>query len=141
MKLSPLRSHGMMNAMRIVRVIKDHKGEFATPLITKTGETLEGQEKETQWDGWLWCKNSAGTQGWVPKAYLEPLPKEAGRFKILKDYTAKELNVKVGEELIILLEESGWAWVRTPLGDEGWVPLENLEDLTSPSSIPDISLT
>ncbi|MEE8631857.1 MAG: SH3 domain-containing protein, partial [Candidatus Bathyarchaeia archaeon] len=74
----------------------------------------------------------------VPKVYLESTS-ELGHFQFLQDYNARELTVDEGQEVIVLNEESGWAWVRTPLGDEGWIPLENLQDLKDkPDSIPDI---
>jgi uncharacterized protein YgiM (DUF1202 family) len=124
--------------MKILKVIKNHKSEFHVPMVAKKGEIVEGQERETEWKGWLWCRNSSGVHGWVPKTYLESSSK-TGNFQFLKDYNARELTVNEGQEVIVLDEESGWAWVRTPLGDEGWIPLENLQDLKEkPDSIPDI---
>jgi len=124
--------------MKILKVVKNHKSEFQVPLIAKMGEIIEGEEKETEWEGWLWCRNNSGVHGWVPKIYLEPTP-ESGQYKFLKDYNARELTVDEGQEVIVLDEESGWGWVRTPLGDEGWIPLANLQDLKErPDSIPDI---
>jgi hypothetical protein len=124
--------------MKILKVIKNHKSELQVPLIAKKGEIVEGQERETEWKGWLWCRNTSGVHAWVPKAYLESTS-ESGHFQFLQDYTARELTVEIGQEVIVLDEESGWAWVRTPLGDEGWVPLENLHALKDkPESIPDI---
>ena len=125
--------------MKILKVIKNHKSDFHVPLIAKMGELVEGEERETEFEGWLWCKNSSGLQGWVPKAYLEPAS-EAGQFQFLQDYNARELTIDAGQEVMVLDEESGWAWVRTPLGEEGWIPLENLQDLKDePGSIPDLS--
>jgi len=124
--------------MKILKVIKNHKSEFNVPLVAKKGDTVEGQERETEWDGWIWCRNGAGLQGWVPKKYLESIS-ELGHFQFLQDYNARELTVEEGKEVIVLDEESGWAWVRTPLGEEGWLPLENLQDLSEkPDSIPDL---
>ncbi len=43
-------------------------------LTIKPGEELEGFEER---DGWLWCRNRAGREGWVPLACLaaeHPLP-------------------------------------------------------------------
>ena len=124
--------------MKIVKVVKNHKGEFHVPLIAKKGEIVEGQERKTEWEGWLWCQNSSGVNGWVPKTYLESTT-ESEQFQFLKDYNSRELTVDEGQEVIVLDEESGWAWVRTPLGDEGWIPLESLQDLKdTPDSIPDL---
>ena len=122
----------------MVRVIKDHTSEHSLPLIVKKGELIQGEQKETEWEGWLWCHTSAGTYGWVPEAYIEPSGK-TGSYTLRQDYTSKELPVTKGDELIAMLEESGWAWVRTPLGEEGWVPLRNLNDVSGqPDSVPDL---
>jgi hypothetical protein len=37
--------------MRMMKVIKDHESEFTTPLVIKSGESLEGEERETEWEG------------------------------------------------------------------------------------------
>lgn len=124
--------------MKITKVIKAHESEITKTLTVKKGESLEGTEKETGWEGWLWCRNKAEIEGWVPKSYLEPLS-EAGQYQLLQDYTARELKVQPGEEVMVLIEESGWAWARTPFGEEGWIPLENLGDVkTQPDSVPDL---
>jgi SH3-like domain-containing protein len=125
--------------MRILKVIKGHKSEFHVPLMAKKGEIVEGQEKETEWEGWLFCRNRSGIHGWVPKSYLESVS-ESGRFQLLRDYNARELTVDQGQEVIVLDEESSWAWVRTLLGEEGWIPIEKLQGLKGkPNSIPDLS--
>jgi len=124
--------------MKILKVVKNHKSESYVSLMAKKGEIIEGEEKETEWEGWLWCRNNSGVHGWVPKTYLESTS-ESGQYQFLKDYNARELTVDEGQEVIVLDEESGWGWVRTPLGDEGWIPMENLQDLKDrPDSIPDI---
>lgn len=128
----------MVKQMKILKVIKNHKSEFQVPLVAKKGEVVEGEERNTDFEGWLWCKNSSGTQGWVPKVYLESTS-NSGQFQFIQDYNARELTIEAGKEVIVLDEESGWAWVRTPLGEEGWIPIENLQDLKDkPDSIPDL---
>ncbi|MFQ5833938.1 MAG: SH3 domain-containing protein [Candidatus Thorarchaeota archaeon] len=124
--------------MRIARVTIDHESEFEIPLVIKGGESVEGEERETEWEGWLFCRNDAGVHGWVPKAYLNP-ESDSNRFQSIQDYTSRELTVRLGDEIIVMSEESGWAWARTSLGDEGWVPLNKIEDLTKqPDSVPDL---
>jgi hypothetical protein len=125
--------------MKILKVTKDHKSEFQVSLVAKKGDVVEGLERETEWEGWLWCRDNAGIHGWVPKTYLDSAS-ESGQFQFLQDYNARELTIDAGQEVIVLDEESGWAWVRTTLGEEGWIPSENLQDLSEkPDSIPDLS--
>ena len=113
--------------MRTAKVIKKHSSEFVTPLVMKTDEILEGEKRETEWEGWIYCRNTAGIFGWVPEPFLKKLP-EAKEYVALRDYNAFELPVEVGQDLVILEEVSSWAWVRTTDYQEGWVPLENLDE-------------
>ena len=46
---------------------------------------------------------------------------------IIKQYTAKELNVSIGERVIGLEELNGWVWCEGRDGEKGWVPKENLQ--------------
>lgn len=124
--------------MKILKVTKDHKTEFHVPLIAVKGEIVQGEKRETEYEGWLWCQNKDGLNAWVPETHLEKTS-DSGQYKFLKDYNSKELNVEEGQEVIALEEDSGWIWVRTTLGEEGWIPLENVQDLKDkPDSIPDL---
>ncbi|MHA1908041.1 MAG: hypothetical protein ACW98Y_12150 [Candidatus Thorarchaeota archaeon] len=122
--------------MRLVRVIKKHTSEFSVPLVMAKDDIIDGEKRKTEWDGWIWCKNIAGVFGWVPEPFLEKLPEER-KYGALRDYNAFEVSVDIGQELMILEEASSWAWVRTPEGEEGWVPLENLENVSKSATIPD----
>ena len=65
---------------------------------------------------------------------------ELPELEILKNELGASLLGCQVQEVIVLDEESGWAWVRTTLGEEGWIPLENLQGLKEkPDSIPDLS--
>jgi hypothetical protein len=124
--------------MKILKVTKGHKIEFRAPLIAVKGEIVEGEKRETEYEGWLWCQNNDGINAWVPETHLEPTS-DSGKFQFLRDYNSRELNVEEGQEVIVLEEDSGWIWVRTTLGEEGWIPLENVQDLKDrPDSIPDL---
>lgn len=118
--------------MRLVRVIKQHQGEISTPLTIEKNDIIEGEIRKTNWDGWLWCRNANGVFGWVPEPYLKQLP-EDGKYMVIQDYNAFELSVDIGQELLILDKVSSWAWVRTIDHREGWVPLENLEEVSKSS--------
>jgi hypothetical protein len=107
-------------------------------MIAVKGEIVQGERRETEYEGWLWCQNSDGVNAWVPETYLEKT-QDSGQFRFLKDYNSRELRVNEGQEVLMLYEDSGWAWVRNTLGEEGWIPLENVKDLKDrPDSIPDL---
>jgi hypothetical protein len=124
--------------MKILKVTKNHKSESPVPMIAAKGEIVQGERRETEYEGWLWCQNSAGVNAWVPETYLEKTS-DSGQFQFLKDYNSRELTIDEGQEVIVLEEDSGWIWIRTTLGEEGWIPLENVQDLKDrPDSIPDL---
>jgi uncharacterized protein YraI len=111
---------------RTYRVIKEHISTYPDPIVLKKGERIVvGMEydKDPEWEGWIWCENINGKKGWAPKQYL----KIAGNTGIVRcDYSANELTVKVGEEIIVYKTENGWAWSRNSIGELGWVPLKNI---------------
>jgi hypothetical protein len=47
--------------------------------------------------------------------------------RIREDYTARELDVIEGEEVVLEREVNGWAWCHATNGSSGWVPAKNLE--------------
>ena len=116
--------------MRFARVKTPHEPESTSVLVMKEGDTLQGEKRSTEWDGWLWCTNNSGISAWVPEAYLSELA-TSGLYHALREYSSFELSVSLGQRLKILHEEASWAWVQTSKGIEGWVPLENLEELPS----------
>jgi uncharacterized protein YgiM (DUF1202 family) len=101
------------------RVIKSYRSAFPDPLIIKAGEVLKIKEKESEWEGWIWCVSEQGKPGWVPNSCLE-ISGESGT--ALRDYDATELSVGVGEELTVLEEESGWYRCVNENDRTGWVP-------------------
>jgi hypothetical protein len=44
-----------------------------------------------------------------------------------QDYDATELTVRAGEELMVMVEESGWLWCANRTGQRGWVPANHVE--------------
>ena len=106
------------------RVIKEYNSSFPNPLILKKGEKLRMQEKECDWEGWIWVITRNGKSGWVPKDYLKINKTNA---EIIKDYDATELNASIGQIFLIEKQESSWIWVTSENGKYGWIPLENVE--------------
>ncbi|SYZ73438.1 conserved hypothetical protein [Candidatus Zixiibacteriota bacterium] len=104
-------------------VKKDYKAAYPDPLIAFEGDTLLIGKEDTEYPGWIWCKNFCGKSGWVPKNYISI---NHNRAILLRDYDATELSVSTGERLIILKEESGWYWCRNKNDQKGWVPRRNI---------------
>ena len=106
------------------RVVSDYRAAYPNPLKVRAGESLRIGETDTENEAWAWCTGPSDNGGWMPRSYFEAVG-EAG--VALRDYDAAELSAEAGEELIVLEEESGWAWARDPRGRLGWVPLECVE--------------
>ncbi len=101
------------------RTTKPHRATYTDPLTAKAGERLSVEERESEWPGWVWATAPSGQSGWVPRAYLTPLE---GAAILQRDYSAQELTVAAGIDVVVLRAESGWVWVRDPEGCEGWIP-------------------
>lgn len=111
----------------LVRI--DHTSEFPEPItftqgtLLSVGETYDGPEG---WDNWLFCETVGQTGGWVPAQILERTQEQAAIAK--SDYTAKELNVRVGDVLTGSTVLNGWCWcLHSQRAESGWVPLANLQ--------------
>ena len=87
------------------KVIVEYESPFPDPLKIRNGDQVQLTEKESEWPGWIWCINKKGKEGWVPRSYLKIQDNQA---TLLKDYDATELTAKVGENFVIMEEESGW---------------------------------
>jgi hypothetical protein len=118
--------HTQGTEQQICRVISEYQSAYPDPLVVSVGDNLTVSEKESAWSGWVWCTNQDGKSGWVPESYVEW---KGNACVALCDYDATELSVRVGEELVVGKEESGWLWCTSQEGQSGWVPAENLERL------------
>ncbi|MFH1728317.1 MAG: SH3 domain-containing protein [Pseudomonadota bacterium] len=107
-----------------IKVIKNYTSAYPNPIKVKLNEMVEIKEKETDWEGWLWCKNKNDIEGWVPEKIIK---REGNIGKVLRDYEATELTVAAGEELMFLEEESGWLFCKNSQNQKGWVPAENTD--------------
>jgi hypothetical protein len=110
-----------------VKVKKNHNSDVLIPFKAKKSEIVVGEEKPTQWEGWLYCENDQGIKGWVPKAFLKKIPEKNNCFKFNRNYNAYEIPASKGEFVEIKEIESGWAFVVSETGKIGWIPLENLD--------------
>jgi len=109
----------------LVRVISDYQAPYPDPIQSKAGDdVVVDPEKQTDIAGWVWCTNSSGRSGWVPKTYVE----YSGKAGIMRcDYNAIELTVHIGEVLTVHKSESGFYWASDPKGLKGWVPISHVE--------------
>jgi hypothetical protein len=105
-------------------VIKNHVTSYPTPIVCNVGEILQIIKEDEKWNGWVWCRNEIGIEGWVPKNYLHV---NGNLGTVTNDYNSYELTVHIGEEVTITCEESGWFLCINSDNQVGWVPCECIQ--------------
>ncbi|WP_227355622.1 SH3 domain-containing protein [Haladaptatus salinisoli] len=108
------------------RVAEAYESAYPEPIRVSEGDELTIEERATKWEGWLWCIDTTGREGWIPDAYVE---RRDGRWIGLEDYVARELTVELGDTLASHVTVAGWEWCEKPTGETGWVPSENLRSI------------
>lgn len=104
-------------------VIEAHKSNFPHPISFKNGEWLRTGKRDTEFEGWIWVTTNVGNEGWAPLRYLQ-IEEGTNRAVANRDYTARELDTRAGEELTLHYELDEWGWVENGDGSCGWVPLK-----------------
>ena len=86
---------------------------------------IESYAGPENWENWMFChEEKYDRKGWVPEQIIKRYEWNRNYYK---QYTAKELNVSIGERVIGLEELNGWVWGEGRDGEKGWVPKENLQ--------------
>ncbi len=106
------------------KVIQDYQAQYPDPIVMKKGENITLGRRDPEWPGWVWCTDIRGKSGWVPESYIEG---HGESDRALQDYSAIELTVRAGEELILSQLESGWYWATNQDDQSGWVPERLIE--------------
>ncbi len=115
------------------RVIKDHASSYPDPITVQAGEIFKVSKKTDRWNDdprcvWVWCTDQREKSGWMPKNIIQPVD-EGSKGTTRTPYSAVELTVSVGDELIGEREEAGWVWARDNKGQLGWVPSDHIEKM------------
>lgn len=108
----PRGTHGVLQA--------DYSAEFEAPVDVSAGAVLIPDiERRDLTFGWIWCTAEDGSGGFVPMAWID---RGSEPWRIIRDYSARELTAKCAERVLLLYAESGWVWARNANGGEGWIP-------------------
>jgi len=125
-------THSTTEQPRKCRVIAGHQVLYPDPISLKAGESLMISEKVDYWNGnrdwvWIWCTDARGKSGWVPKGLIDVQANSLTGIARY-DYTATELTVSIGDELVAEREESGWLWCTNSQGKSGWIPADHITE-------------
>ena len=115
---------GFLRPRLVGRVRAAHGAASSDALEVVEGQSVIVGDESNEWPGFLWCTNPEGIGGWVPEAYLD---QTTGVGVMRCDYSAAELSVAPGDELVLNRLESGWYWASNSDGEVGWVPAEKVD--------------
>jgi hypothetical protein len=107
-----------------IRVLRDYAAQYSDPLAVNQGDAVTVGRRDDEYPGWIWCKAASGKSGWVPESWMEI---NEGTGKMLRDYSARELTVCEGNNLTMIMTESGWYYCESDSGARGWIPAANAE--------------
>jgi SH3-like domain-containing protein len=116
-----------MTSNKTVRVAVGHTSTFPDPLVAPAGTKLTLEPRSSEFAGWVWCRDAAGTGAWVPEAFLT-INGEVAMLTV--DYDSTEMTVVAGVSVEIVGNVAGWAWCRDADGRLGWLPVDNLGEFT-----------
>jgi len=116
--------------MVTVRAVTAHEIPDRAPLRVTPGQQVQLGERDTTWPEFVFV-TAGGGSGWVPARHIEAGTGASGVVRTAYDTT--ELPTAAGDELTVLEadEISGWSWVRSASGREGWVPNSTIEPVPS----------
>jgi hypothetical protein len=118
-------------------VAMPYQRPYEDPISLKAGDRVlidPDKTKETDILGWSWCTGPDGRQGWVPTAWMTH---QDGAWQIVRDFSALELTLTVGDRVTLHHGESGFVFVTHENGSVGWVPdacLQLIADTTNDHS-------
>lgn len=101
---------------------------YPNPISFQVGERVMVGIQDDEFPGWIRVTTHDGNQGWAPIQYLQF--DDAGKTATaMQDYSARELNTKIGEQLVLHYELNGWGWVENEHKEVGWVPLTTIQTM------------
>lgn len=103
----------------MARVTREYTAQYPDPITVQAGDRVLVGADDPEHPGWRWCTGPDGRAGWVPEPLLQ---QEGSGALMLQDYTARELSVQAGTEVVLQHAINGWAWVTAPSGRAGWIP-------------------
>jgi hypothetical protein len=105
--------------MTTLRVAKPHRSNYGDPISFNKGDNLQVGREDDMYPGWIWAITKDGNRGWAPVKLLKI---DQSHARAQEDYSARELNTRQGEKLVLLRAMNAWYWVSNSAGDTGWIP-------------------
>ena len=107
-------------------VVKPHISNYPNPIHFKVGDFVKVGKTDPDFPGWIWVTTIDGNQGWAPIQFIHV--DEASEYATaIKEYSAQELNTKIGEQVFLHYELNGWGWAENENQCTGWVPMRSIQ--------------
>lgn len=97
-----------------------HRTDYPNPIAFRAWERVRIGHEDDEFPGWVRTLTADGNEGWAPLSLLTLVAE--GEALAQQDYTARELDVVVGERVRVERELAGWLWVHNDQGQSGWIP-------------------
>jgi hypothetical protein len=68
-----------------------YRSTSTDPIVMKTGDRLQVEDRQTEWAEWVWCMHPNGKSSWVPENFLQ---RDRDTARATRDYDATELTVE-----------------------------------------------
>jgi predicted ArsR family transcriptional regulator len=122
-------ANGLGSTSPVRRVIARtaHETPDRAPLRVSVGDEVHAGNRDNEWPEFVFVTATHGT-GWVPARHLS---QPSGPARVQMAYDTTELPTSVNDALDVLAEDlpSGWLWCRSSSGQQGWVPMNTVEDI------------
>lgn len=105
-------------------VTASHHSNYPDPIHFSPGDRLILGRRDDQYPGWIRVTIASGREGWAPESRFRIESEHEG--VPLVEYTARELDTRVGERVVCEEELHGWLWVGNEDGQSGWIPKETV---------------
>jgi hypothetical protein len=111
---------------QLYKIVEEHKATFDYAVLADIGEMVSVGREDTDVPGWLWCKNEAGLEAWIPETHID-IEGETAVFN--QPYNSIEHTIKVGEKVQYLGESLGWIECLNHEWKYGWIPTSKLKKI------------
>jgi Variant SH3 domain len=100
-------------------VVRGYTAQYPDPITVRAGDRVLVGKDDPAFPGWRWCTAPDGRGGWVPEEFFQ---REGPEAIMRRDYTARELSIEAGANVLIGESIGGWVWVTATNGSGGWIP-------------------
>jgi SH3-like domain-containing protein len=118
-----MSSSDIAEGSRVV-VAMPYDAQYSDPISFRAGEHVHVGRADPDYPAWFWCRGPGAKEGWVHESLLSGCERIA---TALKEYSARELNVRAGDSGRVVHMLGGWAYLQLDDGRVGWVPERVIE--------------